>query len=143
MILLRPSDAAQLAELEAAAFDFPWSEADLAAELAKPGAFALGHRADGRLEAAALFSTVLDEAELLRIATRPEARRRGHGRALLAEGLGRLAAAGIRSVHLEVEEGNLPARLLYAELGFEEIGRRPAYYRSGAAAVLYRRDLGD
>jgi ribosomal-protein-alanine N-acetyltransferase len=131
--------AGPLAELEAAAFEHPWSAASLRAELEKEGSVALAIRgADGSLEAAALFSTVAGEAELLRIATRPTARRRGLGRRLLEDGLARLAAAGIAAVFLEVEEGNQPARELYHALGFEESGRRLAYYRNGAAAVLYR-----
>lgn len=138
---LGEGDAALLAELEKAAFEHPWSHPDLAAELAKPGTLCLALRDGPRLAAAALFSTVLDEAELLRIATRPEARRRGHGRTLLAAALERVGEAGIRSVFLEVEENNLPARALYRQLGFERTGRRPAYYRNGTAAVLYRRDL--
>lgn len=137
---LGPGDAGLLAELESAAFEHPWSEAALAAEAQKAGSLALAIRAaEGRLEAAALFSTVADEAELLRIATRPASRRRGHGRLLLEAGLDRLAAAGIAAVFLEVAESNAPARALYRAMGFEEKGRRPAYYRDGSAAILYGR----
>lgn len=142
---LGPGDAAQLAELERASFDPPWSEQGLAAELAKEGALALGIRSapDGaELAAAALFSTVLGEAELLRVATRPSARRRGLAEALLADALERLGRAGIATVFLEVDEGNAPARTLYEKLGFEEVGRRPGYYRGGADAILYRRGGG-
>lgn len=139
---LGPEHAALLAELESAAFEHAWSVAAVAAELAKEGSLALAIRSPGgRLEAAALFSTVADEAELLRVATRPDARRRGHGRRLLEAGLVRLAATGVGAVFLEVAEGNLAARSLYQALGFEERGRRPAYYRDGAAAVIYGRRL--
>lgn len=140
---LGPGDAAPLAELERAAFDPPWSEQGLAAELAKEGAFALAIRSaagGAELAAAALFSTVLGEAELLRVATRPAARRRGLAAALLAEAFERLGRAGIATVFLEVDEGNAPARTLYQKLGFAEVGRRPGYYRGGADAILYRRD---
>jgi [ribosomal protein S18]-alanine N-acetyltransferase len=137
---LGTGEAGLLAELESAAFEHPWSAASLRAELDKEGSLALAIRgADGGLEAAALFSTVAGEAELLRIATRPEARRRGHGRRLLEDGLARLAAAGIAAVFLEVAESNAPARSLYRAMRFEENGRRPAYYRDGTAAVLYGR----
>ncbi len=135
-------DAARLSLLEAESFDHPWRTAEIAAELAKPGTLALGLFGEsGALDASVLFSTVLDEAELLRVATRPAVRRKGYGRTLLEAGLERLRRAGIAAVFLEVDEGNLPARELYRQLGFAEIGRRPAYYRDGAAAVLYRRGL--
>jgi ribosomal-protein-alanine N-acetyltransferase len=137
---LGPFDAALLAELEAEAFENPWGEAALRSELAKEGSLAIAIRSpDGPLEAAALFATVADEAELLRVATRPDCRRCGHGRRLLEAGFARLAGAGIAAVFLEVAEGNSAARSLYHALGFEEKGRRPAYYRDGAAALIYGR----
>ncbi len=38
---------------------------------------------------------------------------------------------------LEVHEKNEPARRLYEELGFREVGERKAYYLDGGRAVLY------
>ncbi len=95
-----------------------------------------------RLEAAILCATVLDEAELLRIATRPGCRRQGLAENLLAAAVAALREGASPALFLEVEEGNLPAVRLYEKLGFERIGRRPGYYSSGAAALLYRRGLG-
>lgn len=142
-IPLGPDDAARLAELEKAAFVHPWSAGQLAAELAKEGVLAIGLEEDGRLAAAILCATVLDEAELLRIATRPGCRRQGLGEKLLAAALAALRARGIVCLFLEVEESNLPAVRLYEKHGFERVGRRPAYYPSGAAALLYRRGLAE
>ena len=60
-------------------------------------------------------------------------------------GASQLAGLAIRTVFLEVEEGNKPALRLYARAGFREVGRRPEYYAqaSGAAAtaLVLRRDL--
>lgn len=138
---LGPADAARFAELEKAAFVHPWNEAQLEAELAKEGVFALGLEDGESLAAAILCGTVLDEAELLRIATLPGCRRRGLGERLLAAAFEALRESGSASLFLEVEEGNLPAVRLYQKQGFERVGRRPAYYPSGAAALLYRRRL--
>lgn len=140
---LGKEDSLLLAELEKAAFEHPWSQGSLEAELEKEGSLALGCRGSEtpKLAAYVLFSRVLDEAELLRIATHPEARRKGHARSLLAEGLDQLHQAGIREVFLEVEENNHPARQLYELFGFDQQGRRPAYYPSGAAAILYRKEV--
>jgi ribosomal-protein-alanine N-acetyltransferase len=68
---------------------------------------------------------------------------RGLARQLLDTNLRRLAALGARSVFLEAEEGNVPARRLYRRTGFREVGRREAYYAAGhgAAALVLRRDL--
>ncbi|MGE4506247.1 MAG: GNAT family N-acetyltransferase [Desulfovibrionaceae bacterium] len=68
------------------------------------------------------------------VATREAARRRGHAtrlvRALLAAG----RAAGARLCYLQVVETNLPARALYASLGFRPLYRY--WYRVRPASAL-------
>jgi ribosomal-protein-alanine N-acetyltransferase len=76
----------------------------------------------------ALSRRVADEAEILTLAMAPEARGQGHGRPLLLHHLDELARAGVRTVHLEVEESNAPALALYRRLGFRIVGRREGYY---------------
>jgi len=53
---------------------------------------------------------------------------RGLAHRLLDLHLRRLAGFGLRTVFLEVDEDNAPARRLYAGAGFGEVGRRPGYY---------------
>jgi len=59
--------------------------------------------------------------------------------------LRRLAAYGVNSVFLEVDERNVPACRLYAGLGFREVGRRDSYYadagKEAGTALALRRDL--
>jgi len=43
---------------------------------------------------------------------------------------------GTREVFLEVRESNAVALSLYRELGFEQTGRRPNYYRDPVEAAL-------
>ena len=71
-----------------------------------------------------------DEAEILTVAIAAEARRgRGHAPARSSTTTSStLSQAGVRAVHLEVEEGNAPALALYRRLGFREVGRRQGYY---------------
>ena len=45
------------------------------------------------------------------------------------------AVAGAQSLWLEVAQDNAAALALYAAVGFEVIGRRPAYYRRAKGAV--------
>ena len=51
----------------------------------------------------------------------------------------------IRTLFLEVEEGNAPAIALYKRQGFTDVSRRDAYYRkadgSAATAIVMRRTL--
>jgi ribosomal-protein-alanine N-acetyltransferase len=75
-----------------------------------------------------LFRTVANESELLLLAVSPDHRRRGVGRRLLQDFLGRARSDGIDRVHLEVRDGN-PAIHMYRHAGFSPIGRRRNYYR--------------
>jgi ribosomal-protein-alanine N-acetyltransferase len=88
---------------------------------------------------------VAGEAEILSIAVNASYRGRGLSRNLLLTHLGHLAGRGVRTVFLEVEENNQPARRLYERAGFGIAGRRERYYRQPDGeqlnALLMRRDL--
>lgn len=62
-------------------------------------------------------------------------RRAGVGRQLLDRALEICAAEQVRALHLEVEEGNLPARALYGRGGFEEHERILMTQRLGGAGA--------
>lgn len=87
------------------------------------------------------YRVVVDEAELCEIAVDPAARRRGHGRRLLAHLFADVAARGAASLFLEARAGNTAARRLYEATGFTLIGTRRGYYPDGEDAVLYRRPV--
>ncbi|MBF9233147.1 GNAT family N-acetyltransferase [Microvirga alba] len=139
--------AAQLAAIHASAFARAWSPLEFERLLGERGVIGdglfLGR--ETRPVGFALSRIVLDEAEILTIAIRKEARGRGHARPLLKQHLEGLSRKGVAKVHLEVEEGNAPALALYRRLGFKEIGRRPAYYLkpdgTRVAAVTMALDL--
>ena len=121
------AQAGRLAAIHAEAFagphDAAWSEAAFAELLDQAGVFAV-EAPDGFI----LMRAVADEAEILTLAVRPAARRRGLGGRLVGEGVLAAAARGAARVFLEVAEDNAPARALYARAGFAEAGRRPGYY---------------
>lgn len=81
------------------------------------------------------------EAELLRIAVAPAARRQGLGQALLRAAEADLRTAGIQHLHLEVRTSNGAARSLYEAEGWRLSGHRPRYYRDGEDAVVYTKKL--
>lgn len=124
--------AARLAALHAEAFDAPWDAAAFESLLGQAGVH-LAEAPDGFI----LMRTVADEAEILTLAVRPAARRRGIGADLVARGAAGAAARGATRLFLEVADDNAAARALYARAGFAEAGRRPRYY---ARADGSRRD---
>lgn len=115
--------AARLAALHAEAFDAPWDAEAFQALLGQPGVEA-AETGDGFI----LIRTAAGEAEILTLAVRPPARRRGVGAHLLAQGAILAGAGGAERLFLEVAEDNVAARALYARAGFVEAGRRRGYY---------------
>jgi [ribosomal protein S18]-alanine N-acetyltransferase len=83
----------------------------------------------------ALARIVSDEAELLLLAVRRGAQRRGIGQVLLDRFAESAAAKGARQLHLEVRDGN-PAIRLYRDNGYREVGRRRNYYSGGGGELF-------
>ncbi len=139
--------ASQLAAIHASAFSQPWNTLDFERLLGERGVIADGLFLGRTTRPAgfALSRIVLDEAEILTIALAPEARGRGHAGALLSRHLDALSRRGVRQVHLEVDEGNVPAIALYRRHRFRETGRRTGYYRktdgARASALTMALDL--
>ena len=134
---VRMADLNAIAELEKAAFQDFWPAEMLACEIEHPRAILLLALRDGRPVGYAAFRHAAGEAELLRLAVRPEERRRGVARALFIEGAGRLQEEGLQVCFLEVRLDNAPAIALYESLGFTRTGRRRGYYRDGTDALIY------
>ena len=145
---LRPAtreDASALADLHAGAFDEPWSADDIVRFAEDRGGFALAaEEGDGALAGFILCRLIAGEAEVLTLAVRPAARRRGVGRALLEAALA-LSQPSASAMFLEVAADNPGAVALYRQAGFEVVGRRAGYYGRPAApsidAFVMRRAL--
>lgn len=65
-------------------------------------------------------------AYLSQILVKPEARRRGHGLAMLAALEELLAGRGVAELHLHTMNANLPGQRLYAQAGYELVEQLPA-----------------
>lgn len=78
---------------------------------------------DGQGEAAAACLAISegDRAGLFAIITRPDLRRKGYARRLMACAEARMRKLGVSSIALQVEKGNGAARALYAATGFSDI----------------------
>jgi [ribosomal protein S18]-alanine N-acetyltransferase len=139
----RAEQAELLGELHARAFDKAWSANEIAKLMENTAVFALisrGAEAQGFVMAWAAAG----DAELLTVAVVPEARRKGVGASLVTSAGVAALVRGAASMHLEVAEDNTAARALYAKLGYEEAGRRHAYYAGEGGsvdAIVMRRTL--
>lgn len=129
-----------MADIHAASFDTGWDALEMSVHCTKDLCLGLGEP----LSAFIICSVAADQAEILTLATRPEARRSGLGRMLLVETVTALRDKQVTELFLEVAEDNLAARELYKGAGFSAIGRRPGYYRrpqGRMAAITFSKKL--
>ena len=126
--LLLPSHLSDVAEIEKSCFSEPWSENSLSLLLQGEN-FGVVAIAGGKAVAYGGMTCVLDEGAVTNIATLPEYRRKGVGRALLKKMLTEAEKRGVSSVFLEVRVSNEAAKALYFSEGFEEVGVRKNFYR--------------
>ena len=140
-----PRDAHRLAQLHGASFHRGWGEGEFEQMLSERNTLVHRLRQGRKTIGFAVSRMAADEAEILSIAVDARHRGRGLSRNLLLTHLGHLAGRGIRTVFLEVEENNRPARRLYDRAGFALAGRRERYYKQQGGeqlnAVIMKRDL--
>ena len=80
--------------------------------------------------------SVVDVAELQRIAVPPALRRSGVATELLAAVRIAATEGGADRILLEVREDNSEALGFYLRHGFEELAKRQRYYRDGTTALV-------
>ena len=138
-------DAPALARIHGASFHRGWGESEFESMLTERNTLAHRLRMGRKIVGFSVSRLAADEAEILSIAVAQSHRGRGLSHNLLLTHLGHLAGRGVRTVFLEVEENNPPARRLYERAGFAVVGRRERYYRQDGGeplnALLMRRDL--
>lgn len=96
--------------------------------------------ADG-LAAYALLRMQGRLGHLLSLAVDPQARRQGHGRALIHAAEEAARSRGARHMQLELREDNASARALYSSLGYRQHGTWLAYYEDESDAHRMQKPL--
>jgi ribosomal-protein-alanine N-acetyltransferase len=141
---MQPEDIPAVMAIDRGSFPNPWPENTYAYELRKNPASHLlvaQTREPPEVIGVAGYWMVVDEAHLSTFAVRPDRRRRGVGKLLLAALLRQAAGRGAVCAKLEVRAGNLAAQSLYRQFGFHVVGRRKGYYKdNGEDAVLMTAD---
>ncbi len=136
--------AAVLAQVHATAFDAPWPREVFQELFANPGVLGVAAMSGGEALGLVIARVVWDEAEILTLAVRPQARRSGVAQALMQAASDAAAALGASALWLEVAQDNAAALGLYHRCGFQQAGRRRGYYARGGSridALVMRRTL--
>ena len=142
IVKMNEAHVQQVAAIEKLCFSDPWSENSIAYELRGP--FSLWLVAlDGQTVAGYVGSqSVQGESDMMNIAVHPDYRRQGIAERLVTELANQLKALGNGCLTLEVRASNESAIALYQKLAFQQIGRRPNYYRNPREdALILRKEL--
>lgn len=129
-------DAEQIAALERACIECPWSERDLRYALGESRYLFFKAEEGGTIVGYAGVEVVLGEANVQNVAVSPGYRRRGLGRVLVLRLLEAAKGRGATRAFLEVNESNAAAIGLYESLGFAAVSTRKRYYGDAAAIVM-------
>lgn len=125
-----------VAKLEKLCFSQPWSENSL--ELLTKEGIGVGMvcSCDGNVCAYGGMMVAVDEGQITNIATHPDYRRRGYGKAIVEALIKYAKMNGLDSISLEVRESNSAAIELYTKLGFKVEGKRRDFYTRPTEAAL-------
>jgi ribosomal-protein-alanine N-acetyltransferase len=124
-------DLPQVHAIENQFYGTPWSISSFSHELGNRDAILKVAVCHEQVTGYICMRSLLDVTHLLKITVLPRFRRRGIGRALLQNALQTLrnSRPDTHELTLEVRESNSAAVDLYKQVGFQETGRRPGYYR--------------
>lgn len=123
-------DLDRVCELEVEIFSSPWSRRAFESELyADSYSRSFVVTQNRRVIAYLVYWHVSGEIHIANIAVDPKYRRRGIASWIMSKLLKSSESKGIKIVHLEVRESNLPAIALYRKMGFRLVGKREKYYQ--------------
>ena len=130
ILQLKQEHLAQVAALETLCFPAePWSEQALLVLCRDHGIGFVATNENGDVLAYVGMTYAADEGSITNVATHPDARRLGLGRAVVSALLQEAVRLGLAFVYLEVRPSNAPAIALYESFGFVCTGRRKNFYR--------------
>lgn len=125
-------DMSTLARIHAASFKHAWSDGELEKMFSNKNYLCLVAHPPKTVRSEpsgfVFVRSILDEAEIIIIATDPDIRRKGVARKLLQETIRKLEFDRKDKLFLEVDEANKAAINLYESLGFKTINERSGYY---------------
>ena len=126
---LAKKDAPCVAKIEADCFSMPFKESDILSYLENDlWHFFVAKNVDGDIVGYISFTIILDECQIVNIASAPSARKMGVGKALVNRLLCFAKESGCKKLFLEVRESNLPAINLYKNFGFLPVGISKNHY---------------
>ncbi|MBQ8545692.1 MAG: ribosomal protein S18-alanine N-acetyltransferase [Clostridia bacterium] len=121
-------DAHCVAKIESECFSTPFKESDILEYIDNPIWHFFVAKDEGKLVGYISFTRILDECQIVNIATTKKARCKGVGTALINALLDFAKKNGVKKLFLEVRESNASAINLYKKFGFLAVGVSKNHY---------------
>ncbi len=134
---MTPADADDVAAVEKASFDVPWTREMFWREVQNELTYYLLALDDENVVGYAGTWILSDEAQIMNFAILPSYRGKKIGRMMMARLIDDVKKRGAEKMTLEVRPSNKAAISLYTSFGFKDCGRRPHYYcDNGEDAII-------
>lgn len=130
-----------LVRVEEECFNSGYARSTFEKELQNKLAFYVVAMEDNEVLGYAGMWNMCGSADLMNVGVRPAHRRRGIAEAMLAKLEEYCMLKNVFEVNLEVRVGNIPARMLYKKMGYEEIAVRKGYYDGKEDAQIMKKIL--
>lgn len=136
-------DISQVAEIEKQCFSLPWSRKEIEKTFLSDNVLFIVAEIKGIIVAYVGIIIVLEEANIINIATHINYRRLGIAKGLLETLLSEARKIGVNDITLEVRQSNSSAIDLYKSFGFESAGIRRNFYNQPPedAIIMWKYDL--
>ena len=128
ILLAKKEHLCLVADIEKIVFTDPCSESGLEIFLDERN-FCICCFEDDTLVSYCTLLTVLDEAQIINVATHPDYRGQGNAKKVINAVLDECKKRGINLISLEVRESNASAIALYTSFGFTIEGKRKDFYK--------------
>lgn len=143
-VTIRPwteNDVDKICLAERVCFTDPWTERMVKDEFLKSTFSGFVLEENGVLAGYICVALLFEDAEIPKVATLPQFRRKGYGKKLVERVIADVRERGAEQIFLEVREGNVPAVTLYKDCGFETMRIRKQYYPDGENALEMKKEL--
>jgi ribosomal-protein-alanine N-acetyltransferase len=134
--LCNVTDIKAVAQMEEKYIECPWNENTLLESFGQDSYVFIKAEEQEKLVGYGSVQIVLDEGNVNNIAVDENFRHKGVASGILNNIIARCKDKNVSVMFLEVNEHNVGAIALYTKFGFEKIGERKNYYKSGNAIIM-------
>ena len=122
-------DIEEVASIEKELFSMPWSKDGFKDALKRQENVLLVAEEEHKVVGYICMYCVCGEGEITNVGVRPNCQGKGIGKEIVRQALERGVKGQLQNIVLEVRVSNAPARSLYRNVGFKELGIRKNFYQ--------------